>query len=57
MTYFGHKFKVEGQFIELPLLCSIEQSIHPEVLQERDKFRGMDGVFPHPEEVRSTGAI
>lgn len=42
---------------ELPLCRSFEQSIHPEVLQEGNEFRGVDGIFAHPEEVGTAGTV
>ncbi len=46
-----------GAIHESPLLFLNEQAIHPEVLQEGNEFRGVDGVFTHPVEVRTAGAI
>jgi hypothetical protein len=57
LSMFSAKVPFPGAIHELPLLCSIEQPIHPEVLQEGNEFRGADGVFPHPEEVSIAGAI
>ena len=54
---FSTKVPFPGAIHELPLLCSIEQPIHPEVLQEGNEFRGVDGVFTHTKEVSIAGAI